>query len=65
VNIQPSLNKPYYMKTYYDIHILSYSGDTLIINGVSYSQMMQIARANPNCQKIEVIKEYSKKINKY
>jgi hypothetical protein len=56
------LNK---MKTYYDIHILSYSGDTLIINGVSYSQMMQIARANPNCQKIEVIKEYSKKISKY
>jgi hypothetical protein len=53
------------MKTYYDIHILSYSGDTLIINGVSYSQMMQIARANPNCQKIEVIKEYSKKISKY
>jgi hypothetical protein len=53
------------MKTYYDIHILSYSGDTIIINGVSHSQMMKIAHSNPNCQKIEVVKEYSKKISKY
>jgi hypothetical protein len=53
------------MKTYYDIHIISYSGDTVIINGVSHSQLMKIAHSNPNCQKIEVVKEYSKKISKY
>jgi len=60
-----SLNKNYNMKTYYDIHILSYSGDTIIINGVSYSMMMKIANNNPSCQKIEILKEYSKKISKY
>jgi hypothetical protein len=53
------------MKTYYDIHILSYSGDTIIINGVSYSMMMKIANNNPSCQKIEILKEYSKKESKY
>ena len=53
------------MKTYYDIHILSYSGDSIYINGVSYSMMMKIATGNPNCQKIEILKEYSKKQSKY
>ncbi len=31
------------MKTYYDIQIVSYSGDSIYIKGVSYSQMMKIA----------------------
>jgi hypothetical protein len=53
------------MKTYYDIHILSYSGDTIFIKGVTHSQLMEIANSNPNCQKIDVVKEYSKKISKY
>jgi hypothetical protein len=49
------------MKTYYDIHILSYSGDSIFINGLSYSQMMKIANGNPSLQKIEILKEYEKK----
>ena len=55
----------YYMKTYYDIAILSYSGDTIFIKGVSYSMMMKIANDNPQLQKVEILKEYSKKISKY
>jgi hypothetical protein len=53
------------MKTYYDIAILSYSGDTIFIKRVSYSMMMKIANDNPSCQKIQILKEYSKKISKY
>jgi hypothetical protein len=53
------------MKTYYDIAILSYSGDTIFIKGISHSQLMKIANDNPNCQKIDVLREYSKKISKY
>jgi hypothetical protein len=49
-------------KTYYDIHILSFSGDSIFINGLSYSQMMKIVHINPNLQKIDIIKEYDKKI---
>ena len=53
------------MKTYYDIHILSFSGDSIFIKGVSYSMMMKIANDNPALQKVEILKEYSKKISKY
>jgi hypothetical protein len=53
------------MKTYYDIAILSYSGDTIFIKGVSYSMMMKIANDNPQLQKVEILKEYSKRISKY
>ena len=53
------------MKTYYDIHILSFSGDSIFIKGVSYSMMMKIANDNPSLQKVEILKEYSKKISKY
>lgn len=53
------------MKTYYDIAILSYSGDTIFIKAVTHSQLMKIANDNPNCQKIDVLKEYSKKQTKY
>jgi len=49
------------MKTYYDIHIISYSGDSIFIKGVSYSMMIKISNNNPLLQKIEILKEYSKK----
>ena len=53
------------MKTYYDITINSQSGDAINIKGVSYSQMMKIVNDNPTLQKLEILKEYSKKISKY
>jgi hypothetical protein len=64
VNIseKPKQNK---MKTYYDITINSQSGDAINIKGVSYSQMMKIVNDNPTLQKLEILKEYSKKISKY
>jgi len=49
------------MKTYYDVHIISYSGDSIFIKGVSYSMMIKISNNNPLLQKIEILKEYSKK----
>ena len=49
------------MKTYYDVRIISYSGDSIFINGVSYSMMIKISNNNPLLQKIEILKEYSKK----
>ena len=53
------------MKTYYDIAIHTASKDVVNIKGVSYSQMMKIANDNPTCKKVEILKEYSKKISKY
>ena len=49
------------IKTYYDVHILSYSGDSVFVYGLSYSQMMKIAHGNPTLQTIDIIKEYDKK----
>jgi hypothetical protein len=53
------------MKTYYDIAIYTASNDKINIKGVSYSQMMKIANDNPTLIKVEIVKEYSKKISKY
>ena len=53
------------MKTYYDIAIHTASNDVVNIKGVSYSQMMKIANDNPQLQKVEILREYSKKISKY
>jgi hypothetical protein len=53
------------MKTYYDIAIHTATKDVVNIKGVSYSQMMKIANDNPQLQKVEILKEYSKKISKY
>ena len=53
------------MKTYYDIAIHTATNDVVRIKGVSYSQMMKIANDNPQLQKVEILKEYSKKISKY
>jgi hypothetical protein len=56
------LNK---MKTYYDIAIHTATNDVVSIKGVSYSQMMKIANDNPTLLKVEIVREYSKKISKY
>jgi hypothetical protein len=53
------------MKTYYDIAIHTATKDVVNIKGVSYSQMMKIANDNPTLIKVEIVKEYSKKISKY
>ena len=53
------------MKTYYDIAIHTASNDVVNIKAVSYSQMMKIANDNPKLIKVEILKEYSKKISKY
>ena len=49
------------IKTYYDVSMVSQSGDTINIDGLSYSQMMKIAHKNPNLQSITIVKEYDKK----
>ena len=53
------------MKTYYDIAIHTATKDVVRIKGVSYSMMMKIANDNPKLIKVEILKEYSKKISKY
>ena len=53
------------MKTYYDIAIHTASNDVVNVKGVSYSMMMKIANDNPKLIKVEILKEYSKKISKY
>ena len=53
------------MKTYYDIAIHTASKDVVNVKGVSYSQMMKIANDNPKLIKVEIVKEYSKRISKY
>jgi prephenate dehydrogenase len=53
------------MKTYYDIAIHTATNDVVKIKGVSYSMMMRIANDNPQLIKVEILKEYSKKISKY
>ena len=53
------------MKTYYDIAIYTHSNDVVNVKGVSYSMMMKIANDNPTLVKVEIVKEYSKKISKY
>ena len=58
MNIQPLLSN---MKTYYDIQIVSKSGDTILVYGISYSTMMKIAHNNPTIQTINIVQEYEKK----
>ena len=50
------------IKTYYDVCMVSQSGDTINIDGLSYSQMMKIAHKNPTLQSITIVKEYDKKL---
>jgi len=53
------------MKTYYDIAIHTASNDVVTIKGISHSQLMKIANDNPTLLKVEIVKEYSKRISKY
>jgi ribosomal protein L6P/L9E len=52
-------------KTIHDIEIVSQSGDTITIKGLSYSMVMQIANNNPELKSITITKQYEKKISKY
>ena len=52
-------------KTIHDIEIVSQSGDTITIKGLSYSMVMQIATNNPELKSITITKQYEKKISKY
>jgi hypothetical protein len=49
-------------KTYHDITIISQSGDTISIKGLSWSAVMSIANNNPTLQSINIDKQYDKKI---
>ena len=49
-------------KTMHDIEIVSKSGDTITIKGLSYSSIMRIASCNPELQSINITKQYEKKI---
>lgn len=50
------------MKTYYDLSIITESNDTILLKGISYSQMMKIVHSNPFLKSIDIIKQYDKKI---
>jgi ribosomal protein L6P/L9E len=49
-------------KTTHDIEIISQSGDKIIIKGLSYSTIMNIASNNTELQSITITKQYEKKI---
>lgn len=49
-------------KTYYDVNILSASGDTIIIKGITNGSLNSLTRNIDTIQNIEIIKQYDKKI---
>ena len=49
-------------KTMHDIEIVSKSGDTITIKGLSYSVIMNIAKSNTEVKSITITKQYDKKI---
>jgi hypothetical protein len=49
------------MRTYYDLSIVTESDDTILLKGITYSQMMKIAHNNPFLKSINILKEYEKK----
>ena len=53
------------MKTIYDILVSTENGDTFRLKGVSYSTITQLANQIDSIQNIEILKEYSKKQNRY
>ena len=53
------------MKTIYDILVSTTNGDTFRLKGVSYSMITQLANQIDSIQNIEILKEYSKKQNRY
>ena len=53
------------MKTYYDITLITASGDTIKMKGVSYSLITQLSYQFESVKEVVINKEYSKKISKY
>ena len=53
------------MKTYYDITMVTTSGDKIKMKGVSYSLITQLSYQFESVKEVIIDKEYSKKISKY
>jgi hypothetical protein len=53
------------MKTYYDITMVTASGDKIKMKGVSYSLITQLCYQFESVKEVIIDKEYSKKISKY
>ena len=53
------------MKTYYDITMVTASGDKIKMKGVSYSLITQLSYQFESVKEVIIDKEYSKKISKY
>ncbi len=49
-------------KTYYDVNVLSVSGDTIIIKGLTNSSLNSLTNNINTIRTIEIIKQYDKKI---
>lgn len=50
------------IKTYYDVNVLSMSGDTIIIKGLTNSSLNSLTNNINTIRTIEIIKQYDKKI---
>ncbi len=50
------------IKTYYDVNVLSISGDTIIIKGLTNSSLNSLTNNINTIRTIEIIKQYDKKI---
>ena len=48
--------------TYYDVNVLSVSGDTIIIKGLTNSSLNSLTNNINTIRTIEIIKQYDKKI---
>jgi hypothetical protein len=53
------------MKTYYDIILITASGDKIKMKGISYSLIAQLSYQFESVREVIIDKEYSKKISKY
>ena len=50
------------VKTYYDVNVLSISGDTIIIKGLTNSSLNSLTNNINTIQTIQITKQYDKKI---
>ena len=50
------------IKTYYDVNVLSMSGDTIIIKGLTNGSLNSLTNNINTIRTIEIIKQYDKKI---
>ena len=51
------------MKTLYDINVTTVSGDNFKLKGISYSKVVQLSKQFDAISSIEIVKEYTKKVN--